>query len=166
MTTTATYTDATRTVISLDVDGTIMSVPVDPANRHYAGLLAAGTPIADPPAMTVDALRAYAAERRWAVETGGCAWNGHTVATDRDSQAKLIAEFVALGAGLRTDGAKWKMANGAYLPLTNAEAALMIGATRAHVTAAFATEATVLAAIAAGTITTIAGIDAAAWPAA
>lgn len=111
-----------------------------------------------------DELRAYAAEKRWQVETGGCPWSVHVVATDRDSQGKLIAEFVAIGAGLRTDGAPWKMQSGGYVAMTNVQAAQMIAAARVHITLAFATEASVLAGIAAGTVTTLAQIDAAAWP--
>lgn len=125
------------------------------------GALVPPTPPAPP---SKDELKAYAAARRWAAETGGCEWNGHTVATDRESQAKLIAEFVALGGGLRTDGSPWKMADGSFVGLTNAQAAAMIGAAHAHIAGAFAIEAAVCAGIEGGTITTTAAIDAAGWP--
>jgi len=111
------------------------------------------------------ALEDYAAHKRWQVETGGCPWQGRVIATDRDSQTKLIAEMVAVGAGLRIDGSPWKFADGSFAALSNAEAAAMIAAARAHIAGAFAAEADVLAGIAAGSITSRADIDAAPWPA-
>lgn len=110
------------------------------------------------------ALAQYAADKRWRVETGGCPWSGHVIATDRDSQSKLMAEFVAIGGGLRSDPSPWKMTAG-FVSLTNAQMATAIAAARTHVATAFATEAAVLAQVNAGTITTTAQIDAAAWPA-
>lgn len=111
-----------------------------------------------------DQLKAYAAQKRYAVETGGCAWTTHVVNTDRDSQAKMIAEFVAMGAGLRTDPSPWKLADG-FIDLSNADLGAVIMAARAHIAAAFATESAVCTAIDGGSITTTAEIDAAAWPA-
>lgn len=111
-------------------------------------------------------LAAYAAERRWRAEVGGCLDpEGRAIATDRDSQAKLLAEMVAIGAGLRSDPSPWKCADGAFASLTNAQMVATIATARAHVAAAFAVERDVVAAIAAGTITTKEQIDAAAWPA-
>ena len=116
--------------------------------------------VADPAPGAKARLTAYAAARRYAVETGGCAWSGHTVQTDRESQSKLIAEFVAIGASLRTDPSPWKMADG-FASLTNAQMLAVIAAARAHIAAAFAAEAAAVASITAGTITTTAEIDAA-----
>lgn len=110
-------------------------------------------------------LAAAAANRRWQAETAGCTWNGKPVATDRDSQSKLIAEYVAIQAGLRADPSPWKFADGTFASLTNAEAAQMILAARSHVAACFEVEAVVLAEIDAGTITTVRQVNAAAWPA-
>lgn len=104
-------------------------------------------------------LKSYAAERRYAFEVGGCTWNGWPVATDRESQNKLLAEFVAIGGGLRTDGAKWKFADGVFRSLTNTQAAAMITAARTHIATAFETEDQVIAAIDAGTVTSTAQID-------
>ncbi len=110
-------------------------------------------------------LRARAAAKRWAVETGGCLDpSARPIATDRDSQAKLIAEMVAIGAGMRTDPSPWKLADGSFSSLTNVEMLAVIAAARAHIAAAFAAEAVVLAAIDAGTITTLAAVDGWAWP--
>jgi hypothetical protein len=111
-------------------------------------------------------LAAHAANRRWEAETGGCTWNGKPVATDRDSQSKLVAEYVAIQAGLRADPSPWKFADGTFASLSNADAAAMILAARAHVAACFAVEAAVLAEIEAGTVATVRAVNAASWPAA
>jgi len=130
------------------VDG-VLRVPAEWADAAQA---------ADPASSSL--LYAAAADRRYAVETGGCAWGELTVQTDRDSQAKLVAEFVAIGAGLRADPSPWKFAEGFYA-LSNAEMTSVITTARAHVAEAFATEAAVRAAIADGTITTASDVDAA-----
>ena len=104
---------------------------------------------------------AYAAARRWRAEVGGCVVDGHQVATDRESQSKLLAEFVAIGGGVRADPSPWKFADGEFASLTNAQMAAVCMGVRAHVAGAFATEGQVLAQITAGTITTTAQIDAA-----
>lgn len=113
-------------------------------------------------AATAAELTAYAASKRYAVETGGIVVDGVTVATDRESQAMLTgaAAYVA------TSGAasiRWKSAAG-WVDLTAAQVTALATAVGAHVQAAFATEAEVDAAITAGTLTTTAEIDAAAWP--
>jgi len=103
----------------------------------------------------------YAAEKRWQLETGGCAsFDDQIINTDRDSQSKLIAEMVAIGAGLRTDPSRWKM-RGEFVMLTNAQMLTVIGLARSHISNAFNLEATVSAGIAGGTVTTKAQIDAA-----
>lgn len=117
-----------------------------------------------PPPPTKDELRAYAAEKRWQVEIGGTPWNGHVVQTDREAQTKLIAEFVAMGAGLRADPSPWKMRGGNFLMLTNEQMGSVILAVRTHVATAFGVEANVLEAIEDGLTTTVAQIDAASWP--
>lgn len=65
----ARYTDATRTVVAIDGPDGRRFVPVDPDNRDYAALLAAGTVIADPeaPAPTADDVRAEASRRMQAL---------------------------------------------------------------------------------------------------
>ncbi|MGE0768959.1 MAG: DUF4376 domain-containing protein [Hyphomicrobiaceae bacterium] len=121
----------------------------------------AGDEIVPPPPeppISVEALRVHAGRVRYAVEVGGCAWGEHIVQTDRDSQAKLIAEFVAIGAGLRADPSPWKMAGG-FVSLATADMLEVITTARAHIAAAFATEAAVLAAIEAGTVVAYDQID-------
>lgn len=113
---------------------------------------------------TADDLIARAAEKRWEVEVGGVAWGDQIINTDRDSQTKLLAEFVAMGARLRVDGEPWKFRAGAR-PISNAEMAAVVVTARTHIANAFGVEAEIAAAILAGTITTVEEIDAAAWPA-
>lgn len=110
-------------------------------------------------------LKEFAASKRWAVETSGCPWNGFVVSTDRESQSKLIAVFVAMGAGLRSDGETWKFDDGVFRPLSNAEAQHMIATSLTHIKTAFAVEASVLADIESETITNTDQVLAAAWPA-
>lgn len=117
------------------------------------------------PVVTKADLKTYAASKRYAVETGGCAdGQGHTIDTSRESQSKLLAEFVALGAGLRTSGAPWKMKNGAFVSLTNAQMGAVCLAARSHIASAFDVENAIRNQIELGTTTTMAEIDAASWP--
>lgn len=135
-------------------------IPPDSSNldwREYQAWLAGGgVPLAAPePPLT-----SYAATVRWQREVGGTTWNGRPVDTDRESgQPKLLAEFVAISAGLRTDPSPWKFANGEFVSLSNADMGALCLAVRNFIAAQFAIEATVLAAIEAGTVTTTAEID-------
>lgn len=111
---------------------------------------------------TVDSLLAYAAHRRWQFEVSGTTWNGRGVHTDRESQTKMLAAYVQLGAGLRQDPSPWKLKDG-YVNATNAQMAEIIGAALAHVNNAFDIEHDLEAGIKAvpPAITTKAQIDAA-----
>lgn len=117
-----------------------------------------------PPPPSKQELRDYAAEKRWSVETGGSAWNGHVVRTDRDSQSKLIAEFVAIQAGIRPDPSRWKMQSGDFVSLSNGQMTDVILTARTHVAQAFEIEDLVLNDIEAGLITTFQDIEQANWP--
>jgi hypothetical protein len=80
------------------VDGVEMSIPADPANRHYAELIASGveiTPYA-PPVMTVEEIRAYTAIDR-AVFCNGLADAG--VITDAEAIAAARGEWPSSFAG-------------------------------------------------------------------
>lgn len=112
------------------------------------------------PVVTGDMLKAHAAALRYGFEVGGCDWGEYRVNTDRESQGKLIAEFVAMSAGLRADPSVWKFANG-FAVLSNASMGEVILAVRAHVADAFAREAACVAAINDGTMTTYEDIAAA-----
>lgn len=104
-------------------------------------------------------LVAYVADRRWQKEVGGCEWNGYPVSTDRDSQAKVIAERLAVMAGVRADPSGWKFSDGVFRMVSNEDFVALALAVRDHVQSAFTLEAMVLAAIANETITTSAEID-------
>lgn len=103
-------------------------------------------------------LIAYAAEKRWQKEVSGTTWNGHGVHTDRESQTKLTAAFVAIGANLRTDPSDWKFMDG-FQSLTNVQMGEVVMAAFTHVNTCFATEAATVALINDGTITTKSQID-------
>lgn len=117
------------------------------------------------PVVTVAELTSYAAGKRFLLETGGYTFNGHSISTDRDSQSKIGNVAVAatvVGSSFSTD---WKCSDGTFFTLNQADAIAMATAVMTFVSACFATEASVVAAINAGTTTTTAEIDAASWPA-
>lgn len=151
------------------IDGVQMTVPDDMANRHRR-LLAeweadgnAIEPHVVPPPTVYDLLT-YLADKRWQVETGGCPFDGTVIKTDRESQVKLTAAWTRAKADPMFSIPNWKIAPGVFIALDNA-AILAIGdAATAHVQACFDTEEALTAEILAGTITTYAEIDAAAWP--
>ncbi|MGU3475628.1 DUF4376 domain-containing protein [Methylobacterium sp. D48H] len=110
-------------------------------------------------------LVAYAATKRYAVETGGIVVGGAKVATDRDSQGMIgnaFAYVTASGAA----SVRFKAASG-WIALSADQVKALALAVGAHVQAAFAAEDDLDAAINANppTVTTFAQIDAAPWPA-
>ncbi len=115
------------------------------------------------PVVTKADLKAHAAAVRYGVEVSGCVWEGQRVHTDRESRANLIAEFVAIGAGLRADPSPWKFVDG-YASVSNEQMLAVVLAARTHVTAAYAVEDAVIASIDAGTIATKEHVNAAGWP--
>ena len=117
-------------------------------------------PPASPP--TVIELAAYNAAARWRKEIAGVAWGGHVIDTNRENgQAKLLAEFVAITAGMRADPSPWKFLGDDWVDLSNADMGAVCLAARDHIAAQFSIERSVKAAIDAGTVTTFAEIDAA-----
>jgi hypothetical protein len=120
-------------------------------------------PDAEPSPPSKAQLKDYAAAKRYTVETGGTVLDGNMIHTNRDSRSNILAEFVAIGVGLRPDPSPWKFGNGFAL-LSNEQMVAVVHAARAHVAAAFAVEASVIDEIEAGSITTFAEIDAADWP--
>ncbi len=111
------------------------------------------------PAPLLD-LKAYAAAKRYVVETAGITVGGVAVRTDRASQATLTGAF---NYAQQNPAAiiKWKTATGVFVDLDAATVTAVANAVGAHVQACFAKEAEVAAAIDAGTITDTAGVDAA-----
>ena len=93
---------------------------------------------------------AQLAAYRWKKETGGTAWNGYQVHTDRAARAVGMAEIMNINAGLRTDGEPWKFADGVFRTLTNNEFIEMYAIVGAFVRLCFACEALCQTRIAAG----------------
>jgi hypothetical protein len=114
---------------------------------------------APPPPGAVD-LVAHAADARWRLETGGITVGGVPVLTDDRSKLMIAgARLAAMADPAWTT--PWHGADGGIYPLNAAAIVAISDAVSAHVQATFTTFATVKAAIAAGTITTPAEIDAA-----
>lgn len=113
-------------------------------------------------APTVTELKARAAARRWAAETGGITVDGAAIDTSRESQA-MIAGAHAYAAAVLSATVDFKASAG-WVTLDAAAITGIALAVGAHVQACFAVERQVDAAIDAGTLTTFAEIEAAAWP--
>ncbi len=98
------------------------------------------------------------AARRYDAEVAGIQWQGYGIATDRDSQNKVDKEDRAVDKAMREDGRGWKcldLSTGqvGFRPTTNAEVQAIAAAVYAYVSACFAREAELLAALADGTYT-------------
>ena len=151
--------------INLVEDGVVTTLPSEdgdtPAHTRLAAFLDGGGEIADapppPPPPTTEQLAAYAADKRWRVETGGLA-----VATDDRSKIMIIGARVKANSdpGFTTE---WKTGAG-FVTIDAATIIAISDAVQAHVAACFAAEAAVLAEIEGETITGTAEIDAADWP--
>ena len=98
----------------------------------------------------------YARERRWQIEVGGITLAGVPIATDQESQGKILSAYVAASR----DPA-WTTLWDSVHPLDAATMLAIGDAVQAHINASFAVRGEVFAAIAAGTITTREQIDAA-----
>lgn len=117
----------------------------------------------EPPAPPKVDLYAYAADKRWRVETGDVSVGGMTVATDDRSKVMIM------GARIKADAdpdyvVGWKGADGNFVELSAPQIIAVSDAVLAHVDACFAAEASVAAAITAGAITTTQQIDDWPWP--
>lgn len=95
------------------------------------------------------------AAARYAREIAGILWRGYGIATDRESQAKIDTEERAAEKGLRMDGKGWKCVDLAagtmtFRPTTNVEMQEIAAAAYGYVSACFAREEALLAALDAG----------------
>lgn len=106
------------------------------------------------------ALRKHAASRRWEVETGGVAWNGVTLPTDRERRSALVQALQTAQAGITPFPVTFGLGD-TKLALTEPQLVSAVGAIAAHVQGAFNTWGVMLDGIAAGTIVSTAQIDAA-----
>lgn len=107
-------------------------------------------------------LYAYAATKRYAVETGGIVIDTMRVMTDRQSQSLITGAYNYVQANPEVT-VKFKTAAG-FVELTAAQMTAIANAVGAHVQASFAAEGEVDKQIIAGTTTTTAEVDAFAWP--
>lgn len=112
----------------------------------------------DPPPTAVP-LDAYAAAKRWQVETGGIVVSGASIDTTRESQAMITGAHAYAQANPEAT-ISFKAAGG-FVTLDAATMIAVASAVGQHVQACFAREAAVVAAITAGDVTTTAEIDAA-----
>lgn len=159
-----TFLEGNRVIVRAS-DGA--NVPCDEGNGDYRDLLtavAAGAEIAAYVPPTID-LAAYAANKRFAVETGGITVAGATIQTDRDSQAMITGAYAYAQAD-PSASINFKADSG-WVTLTAAQMTAIGLAVGAHVQACFSAEAAIDADIAAGTVTTTAQIDTdTRWPSA
>ncbi len=72
-------------------------------------------------------LHKYVALQRWEKEVGGCEWNGWQIHTDRESQSKITAAYIAASQGLRISPSDWKFKHG-FESITN-EQMISLGGT-------------------------------------
>lgn len=108
-------------------------------------------------------LHAYAARKRYEVETGGITVAGTRIDTSRESQAMITGAYAYTQAHPE-ETIQFKAASG-WVTIDAPTMAAIATAVGAHVQACFATEAAVAQQITDGTITTTGEIDAADWPA-
>lgn len=114
-----------------------------------------------PPPLTQAELKAFAADKRWRVETGGIVRLGMPIPTD--DRAKLL--LLGASSGMAdADTAPYNVGTSS-VTLTGAQYKALYAAIFAHVQACMARQVEIMAAIDAGTITTTAQIEAATWPA-
>lgn len=110
-----------------------------------------------PPPSTAD-LRAHAAVRRFAVETGGIVVGSATIDTSRDSQS-MIAGALAYVQASGAATVEFKAASG-WVTLSAEQVRTIALAVAAHVQRCFAAERAADEAIDAGTVSTFTEIDA------
>jgi len=149
----ATVTDeAARDTLALGQEGTKYVIEIDEAYGAYLTEAddADGTGL----------LKSYAANVRWRVETGGVAWNGVTLPTDRERRSALVQALQTAQAGLLPFPVTFGLGD-INLSLTEPQLTAAVGAIAAHVQGAFNTWGQCLDGIAAGTIVSTAQIDAA-----
>lgn len=137
-------------------------IDVDQANYAAVNAAVSALPADFEAQQQKAALKAYAAAKRWAVETAGITVDGATIATDRDSQNMISGAYAYVTASKATE-VEFKAVSG-WITLTADQITAIALAVGAHVQGCFATEKAVDAEIDAGTITDAAGVDGASWP--
>lgn len=105
------------------------------------------------------ALHAYASHRRWKRESAGVSVDGLLVPTDERTQAVLTGAYARAKADPDYAIAKWKVAPGQYVALTNEQIVAIGEIVAAHIQSCFDLNAAIDELIAAGEITVEAQID-------
>lgn len=118
----------------------------------------------DPPAPTTAQLYDHLRDKRKAVEEGGCPFSTVVLTTDPQSQAKITAAYFRAMNDAGYSVPAWKIAPGTFVSLDNTTLRAIGVAVGNHIQACFDKEAELSEQIAAGTLTTYAQIDGAAWP--
>lgn len=119
------------------------------------------SPPASDPEPAID-LYAYAANKRWRIETGGITVAGMAVATDRESQGLINGAYTY---ARDTPGVQISFKSPSGFVTMESETAIMVGrAVAEHVQACFAAESAVSTAIATGSFTTVEHIESWPWP--
>jgi len=119
--------------------------------------------VPSPPPTTNDLL-AYAAEKRWLVETSGITLAGTEIRTDEKSQNRVSGAALLALSDPDLTVINWEATPGVWVEVSAAQMKTIGIAVGRHVQACFSTLKAVQAAINSGTITTTAEIDAADWP--
>jgi len=104
-------------------------------------------------------LKAYAATKRWSIETGGCNVAGMLIDTSRDSQAQIMTAW----RDLQENPGKilqWKQSNGVFIAVDQAKMDQIRQGVAMMISEVFDDEKQASDMIEAGTITTTAEVDA------
>ncbi|MGO4673821.1 DUF4376 domain-containing protein [Bosea sp. 2YAB26] len=156
----ATYANVDNTAALLmteEAGAVICSAADQPV--EWAALIEGPVPVAPYP-NAMDDLTAYARTTRKALEVGGITLGGVAVATDGESQRKVLGAYVAASRDPNWTTV-WSAADGSDHPIDTPTMLAIGDAVQAHINALFVKQSAVLAAISAGTITTPEQVDAA-----
>ncbi|CAM5577332.1 hypothetical protein MAUB1S_09713 [Mycolicibacterium aubagnense] len=109
-------------------------------------------------------LMAYAADKRWRVETSGITVGGEEIRTDEKSQNRVTGAALLALSDPELVTIDWEALPGVWIEVSAATMKSIGIAVGRHVQACFTVLKAVQSAIQAGTITSTAEIDAANWP--
>jgi len=110
-------------------------------------------------ALTLDELKAHAAYARYVKEIAGITVDGASIATDRESQSRVIGAALLAAADPQFK-TQWKTKEGKFIPLDAAKVTALAAAVAKHVAACFAAEASMNGSIFSGALTSKDQIDA------
>lgn len=127
------------------------------------GFVEPAPPVLDP-AEDKERLIAYAAEKRWRVETSGIEVGGALIRTDEKSQNRVAGASLLAMSDPGLTVIDWEAMPGDWVSVAKADMIAIGVAVGRHVQACFTALKAVQAEIEAGTINTTEQIDAAEWP--